>query len=151
MKSWLIAGILVLILLTTSLSTGIPFNGNQELISPSDRIKEDQIFVYNDRIVITIDNAEWTSYTDTNSMDPLIDETANGLELVPKNENELYVGDVVAYEPTWAEGLIVHRIVEKNHDENGTYFILRGDNNTTSDPGKVRFKQIKYVLIGVLY
>ena len=33
----------------------------------------------------------------------------------------------------------------------GIYFILKGDNNPEQDPGRVRFKQIKRVLIGVIY
>ncbi len=46
--------------------------------------------------------------------------------------------------------LIIHRVVEIGEDEQGTYFITKGDNNFFSD-GKVRFGQIKYVTIGVIY
>ena len=31
------------------------------------------------------------------------------------------------------------------------YFIMKGDNNPTSDPGKVRFSQMNRVLIAIIY
>lgn len=122
-----------------------------DLNSPSDIIKEDQIYVFKDKIVINIKNATLASYADTNSMDPLLDIGANGIEIIPESEDQINVGDVVAYESKFSKGLIVHRVFEKNQDENGTYFRLKGDNNSFKDPEKVRFSQIEYQLIGVLY
>jgi len=45
----------------------------------------------------------------------------------------------------------VHRVVYKGKDSIGTYFILKGDNNEEVDPGKVRFEQIKYKTIAIIY
>ncbi|MEK6922639.1 MAG: hypothetical protein AABX08_02460 [Nanoarchaeota archaeon] len=123
----------------------------KELHSPRDRIKEDQIHVFRDRIVIDVEGASWSKYANTNSMDPFIDEGANGIEIMPESEDELYVGDVVAYESQYVQGLTVHRIVEIGNDGTGKYFVLKGDNLDMEDPEKVRFSQIKYVLIGVIY
>ncbi len=47
--------------------------------------------------------------------------------------------------------LIVHRIVEIGNDDEGRYYILKGDNNRFADPGKIRYPQIRYVLIAVVY
>lgn len=124
---------------------------DKELNSPSDWISEDQIHVYDSHIVLDIENATWARFTDTNSMDPLIDEDSNGIEIIPISEDQIKVGDVVAYESDYSQGVIIHRVIEKATDDKGTYFIIKGDNNKEQDPGKVRFDQIKRVLVGVIY
>jgi hypothetical protein len=122
-----------------------------EIASPADRVLEDQILVTNDKVVLNIKNAEWASFTDTNSMDPVIDAGANAIEVVPKSEDEIQVGDIVAYKSDYAEGTIIHRIVHKAQDDKGTYFVLKGDNNPINDPGKIRFSQIKSVVVAIIY
>ncbi len=123
----------------------------KERDSPADRIKESQIHVYDNSVVIQVDNPEWSTFTDTNSMDPVIDNGANAIHVVPQSEDDLQVGDIVAYESQYANGTIIHRIIDKGIDEQGTYFIMKGDNNPTQDPGKVRFSQIKRVLVAIIY
>jgi hypothetical protein len=119
--------------------------------SPYDWIKEDQIHVYNNRIIIDIKDAEWASFTDTNSMDPLIDQGTNGIEIVPNSPEDIHVGDIVSYESKYAEGTIIHRVVEIGRDSQGWYARMKGDNVEKADPGRVRFSQIKRVLVGILY
>ena len=133
----------------SSVFTG--YDESVERLSPSDRIKEDQIFVYNDRVVIYIDNPEWARFTDTNSMDPLLDDSANAIEIVPKSPEEIRVGDIISYESEYASGTFIHRVVKTGSDENGWYCTAKGDNNPTDDPGRIRFKQIKRVLVAVIY
>jgi len=136
----------------TVLSTSniqIPFSTNAtEKASPKDRISEDQILILPDKIIINVNQASWAKYTNTNSMDPLLDEEANGLEITPQNQEDLQVGDVIAYETNL--GIIVHRIIQINEDEQGWYCITKGDNSNLADQ-KVRFEQVKFVLIGVIY
>ena len=124
---------------------------SKDVPSPSDWIKEEQIKVYNDRVVIDLKNAGWAAFTDTNSMDPMIDSTANAIEIVPNSEREINVGDVVSYKSKYADGVIIHRVVKKDKDGNGGYFIMKGDNNPYEDPEKVRFGQIQRVLVAVIY
>ncbi len=119
--------------------------------SPADRIKEEQIRVGREDVIISIKGAEWASFTDTNSMDPIIDAEAHAIEVIPQSEDEIQVGDIVAYESEYAEGSIIHRVAYKGEDENGRYFVMKGDNNPTSDPGKVRFSQIKRVVVAIIY
>ena len=116
--------------------------------APGDWIDENQVKVYSDKIVIDIDGASLSKYADSGSMKPVLDRQSNGIRIVPKTENDIKVGDIVSYKN--GNELIVHRVVEKSVDEEGVYFILKGDNNNYSD-GKVRFKDIKYVTIGVLW
>lgn len=119
--------------------------------SPHDWIKTEQISVYNDEVIIKIKNPEWAIFTDTKSMDPVIDSTANALEIIPKSEKDIHIGDIVAYKSEYKEGIITHRVVDIGYDAFGWYAGLKGDNNDYIDPGKVRFEQIKRVVVAVIY
>ncbi|MFH1211018.1 MAG: S24/S26 family peptidase [archaeon] len=132
-------------------STELPMSGNKSMPSPYDRVPESSIHVYPDKVVIDMDNVQWASYADTHSMEPVLRAGANGLELIPKSDSDIHVGDIVAYNASWADGLIVHRVIDSGYDAYGTYYTLKGDNNSSADPGKVRFSQVEYVLIGVIY
>ncbi|MBU0757328.1 MAG: hypothetical protein KKF44_04630 [Nanoarchaeota archaeon] len=124
---------------------------NEEQASPHDWIKQSQIHVEKDRVVIDIKNAEWAMFTDTNSMDPVIDEDSHAIEIVPESPGDIHVGDIVSYDSKFSDGTIIHRVVRIGFDETGWYCIMKGDNNRDEDPGKVRFPQIKRVLVGILY
>lgn len=123
----------------------------RERPSPQDRIKEEQIHVYDDRVVIRIDNPEWSAFTDTNSMDPVLDYGANGIHIKPTKPSDIAIGDIVAYQPHGSEKTIIHRVISIEADDDGLYYILKGDNNPREDPGKIRFSQIKRVLVAIIY
>ena len=134
----------------TSNSFEIPFSLNStELASPNNHIKEDQIRIYKDRIVIEIDKPYWSKFANTNSMDPLIDENSNGIEIKPISEDQIIAGDIISYK--YNNSLIIHRVMEVGQDTKGWYAITKGDNNTFTDQEKVRFNQVEGILIGILY
>ena len=147
-----LAGFFSYAFLASSLSFEKPIDFNVNTSkndAPSDWINRGQIDVSDNRIIINLKDASLSSYAPTGSMKPVFDEKANGIRIVPENEDELEVGDIISFQKTPGE-LIVHRIVEKGRDEQGTYFITKGDNNREND-GKVRFNEIKYVTVGVLW
>lgn len=146
---WLANGIAANVESPASFNVLDSFSNERE--SPSDWIKENQIHVYKDRIVIDIENAVWSRFTDTNSMDPIIDVTSNGIEVMPVSADQIQVGDVISYKSDYANGILIHRVIEKGKDEEGIYFIVKGDNNNSADPGKVRFSQVEGVLVGIIY
>ncbi len=121
-----------------------------EINSPSDHVKEEQIKVYNDRVIIDLNNPQWAKFTDTNSMDPMIDAGTNSIEIKPKLE-DIHVGDIISYKPENVDYFIVHRIVEINEDEQGWYCKVKGDNLTNNDPGKIRFEQINGLVVALIY
>jgi len=123
----------------------------KEKSSPSDWIKKDQIHVYNDKVIIDLKNSEWAEFKDTNSMDPVFDSESNSIELHPLAPEQLSVGDIVSYRSKYADGIIIHRIIETGYDDSGWYAILKGDNNPSIDPGKIRFSQVEGVVVAVLY
>jgi hypothetical protein len=118
--------------------------------SPDDWIREGNIEIYNDRVIIYIDNASISRYEDSNSMVPVLDSGVNGIRIVPEPD-DIHIGDIVSYEAGWIDGLVVHRVVYIGEDELGKYYILKGDNNTKNDPEKVRFEQIRYVTVALIY
>jgi hypothetical protein len=126
-------------------------NDVQERPSPKDRVAENQILVTNDKVVINLKDAQWASFTDTNSMDPVIDGEANAIEIAPKSEDDVQVGDIVSYISEYSDGIIIHRVAGKAKDDKGTYFTMKGDNNPANDPGRVRFSQIKSVVVAIIY
>src|SRR3989339_1401103 len=130
--------ILLAILVMANMAVSI-FSESPEKSSPSDTVKEGQIQVFEDRIVINVSNAGWAGYRDSNSMDPVIDSEANGIVVIPESEDEINVGDIVSYTPAGSEDLVVHRIVNVGSDDEGRFYTLKGDNNSSSDPDRVRF------------
>jgi signal peptidase I len=123
---------------------GLQENSN----APGDWIKENKIHVYANAVCIDVENVSLSNYAASGSMRPVLDSNSNGIRVVPRDESELKVGDIVSYEKD--KDLIVHRIIEIGSDKKGKWFITKGDNNAGSD-GKIRFSDIKYVTIGMLY
>jgi uncharacterized Fe-S cluster-containing protein len=116
--------------------------------APSDWLKEENILILDDKIILKLEGATLSSYIDSGSMSPTLDENTNGIRIVPKSEEDIEVGDIISYR--FAGMLIVHRVIEKGADDDGIYFIIKGDNNLIGD-GKIRFKDIEYVTVAIIY
>ncbi|MEM4260442.1 MAG: signal peptidase I [Candidatus Woesearchaeota archaeon] len=153
--------IIIIIFLFGMASSSIYANINSErpfginitpnINSPADRISQDQIKVYNDRVVIYIDNPQWASFTPTGSMEPVLNEKTNAIEIKPKSIEDIKVGDIISYKSKYVDGILIHRVIYKGNDEEGAYVIVKGDNNPVSDPGRIRFNQIERVVVGLIY
>ena len=118
-----------------------------EIYSPSDWISEEKIKMKDGKLLLDIENFTIAGFTDTNSMDPVIDENANSIEI--KATKDLKIGDIVSYHYNGKK--IIHRIIDIGEDEEGVYYIMKGDNNQYIDSGKIRFEQISGVVVGILY
>ena len=119
-----------------------------EKFSPQNWIDENGIVVFDDKVVIYLKNPSLSRYAWSGSMRPVLDGDANGIRIVPESADQISVGDIITFEK--GNALIVHRVVEKGIDEQGTYFITKGDNNDFND-GKIRFNDIKYVTVAIVY
>ncbi len=122
---------------------------SSEIMSPQDHISEEQIRVYDDRVVLDVDDPVWSSFTDTNSMDPLLDAGANGIEIKPVSEDDIHIGDVISYKS--GNGVVIHRVIGVGYDELGIYYVVKGDNNPIPDKEKVRFSDVQGILVAVVY
>ncbi len=119
--------------------------------SPADRISEEDIHVLDDKVIIEIMNPEWARFTGTKSMDPVFDDTANTIQIIPESLSEIYEGDIVSYDSEYSEGIVIHRVVHIGYDNEGWFARFKGDNNLILDPGKIRFEQIRRVTVGIIY
>lgn len=99
-------------------------------------------------------------YCDSHSMNPTISCEHTTIQYPPKSENEIQKGDIIWYKQ--ANRLIIHRVLEKGRDSEGVYFRTKGDANNGFiansrdykdylDPKIVRFKDIKYKVVGVIW
>ena len=123
----------------------------EEKQSPADRIQNSDINVFANSVRIDIKNSKWRKFIDSNSMDPLIDEGTTTIEIKPKNEDEIKVGDIIAFNAEGYDYAFVHRVVEIGNDNDGIYFVTKGDNYYNEDHDKVRFLDIEGIVVGVLY
>lgn len=119
--------------------------------TPSDHLSERDILVYGDKVTLDVRGAILARFTDTASMDPVFDEKANALEVEPESEEQVNEGDIIAYQTEEMGFTAIHRVVAKNEDTEGTYYIVKGDNNPRADPYKVRFDDIKSVVVAIIY
>lgn len=124
------------------------YGNSQEISSPSEWLTNKDINVYKDKVILNIENTRYVSVTNTNSMDPFIDENTNVLEILPENLNDIQIGDIISFEIETGE-VYIHRVVNKGYDEKGLYFITKGDNNPNTDP--VITREVKGVVYGILY
>ncbi len=125
------------------------FESPMDVQGPHQRILDHQVEIQPDRVVLHLPNVQFAGFTATHSMDPVIDSDSNALEIVPQTENDIHVGDIVSYR--YKEDILIHRVIDVKKDEQGTYYTMKGDNNPSPDPIKVRFGQIQRVLVAILY
>jgi len=77
--------------------------------------------------------------------DMVIVEKTNVLDMIKElNPENIKTGDVIVYEKNSTGGIenIIHRVVAVNESEGQKYYILKGDNNTIEDQGKVLPDQV---------
>ncbi len=166
MKHTLVVMLLVMFYFVLGLVSGVFLSGyaNREQLpagnffavpeerpSPGDHLKESQIKVYNNKVEIDLGKYQgsWARFAGSNSMDPVLDESANSIEIIPQTTDDIQVGDIIAF--TYGSSLIVHRVLEIGYDELGWFARTGGDNSAVADPGKRRYDDIKYVTVLIAY
>ncbi|MBI5072870.1 hypothetical protein HZA99_03560 [Candidatus Woesearchaeota archaeon] len=132
----------------TKLNSMLTFS-SAEIMSPQDHISEDAIHVSDANVVLDIPHAQWSSFTDTNSMDPLLDVGANGIEIIPHSADDIHLGDVISYQS--GSDMVIHRVIGIDSDDSGIYYTIKGDNNPIADNVRVRFADVSGILVAVVY
>ena len=111
----------------------------------------DDGFTYNES------NVSFSMFAATGSMRPVLDEDSIAVIQPLSNISDVQVGEIVSYTQRNATGLridvndIVHRVIRIGSDEQGTYLIMKGDNNALEDSGRVREDQLKDKVIAIFY
>jgi len=150
--AWFIMGfvfavaILAVLVVGSGTITGFSVFGVSD--EPFDHVEERSLLLFDDMLIVKIPGVSLSEYSLSGSMGPYFGEGANGIRVKPEREEDIHIGDIVSFYK--GQELIVHRVVEKGRDKEGIYFVTKGDNNLFRD-GKIRFKDIEYVTIGVLW
>ena len=155
-KSYKVEMILIAVILAVLLFSILSLNNfsltgfftEEKVNAPSSHISEGDIIASKGNVIINVSNLILTRYVNSDSMAPLLGNGAMGIEIIPTSKEDIHVGDVVTFRRD--DILIAHRVVEIGSDEDGGYFITKGDNNNAEDD-KIRFEQIESVLVGVIY
>jgi len=124
-----------------------------DIPSPRDIVPNENIAYNKAKKTITIKGIRgdiWlTTVSDTNSMDPVMDYGHTCILTSDFNHEDLVIGSVVVY---WnGERDIIHRITDIGDDDEGRFYILKGDNNSQPDNYIVRDWHIHWLLLGVIY
>ena len=72
-----------------------------------------------------------------------------GIEITPKSEEDIKKGNVIAYKSN--SRLSAHEVILTGKDDKGWYAVLRGHDPEGYGNEKVRFEQIEYTILGVIY
>ncbi len=120
------------------------------LLTPQSRIPEGSIILERNRIVMLVENPSLARFADTGSMLPLISHESKAIQVPPGNYSDILPGDIISFEDD-AGSIIIHRVVETGFDENGWYAVTRGDNALAEDMERVRFGQVRRILVAVIY
>ena len=128
-----------------------PLSADASLHAAQDRLNEDQIKVFSDRVVLELSGAKYAQVAPTSSMLPFLHSGSHTLEVQPESESDLSVGDVISFYVKEKQAYVVHAITEIGSDNDGWYAKTKGFNNPGEDPWTVRFNDIQGVLVGVLY
>lgn len=129
--------------------TRTPLGGKSSSAISEDRILDSMIHLYKDKLVVAAEGLMYAKVEDTKSMEPLLSKNSHTIEVQPIIE-DMKPGDIISfYEPSVSK-IIVHYIVEIGYDEYGWYAITKGYNNDFVDDWKVRFENVKGVVVGIL-
>lgn len=125
--------------------------GKQPLpnMTPKNRVDLSDLHFTERTVVLNIDGAMPGVIAPSNSMAPLLSADNVVLEKVAESPGDVFVGDIIIFEQ---DGIrIIHRVIEIGWDESGWYAITKGDNNPQPDSEKVRFGQIRGLVVGIVY
>lgn len=121
-------------------------------VMPKDRISEQEIKVYPDSVVIEAPHAVWATFADTGSMEPLLFQGANALQMKPSKQDDIQVGDIISYKPFFLnDTILIHRVVAIEGTGENWRAYAQGDANPFQDPEPITFDQIERVTFAVVY
>ncbi|MFH1916443.1 MAG: hypothetical protein ABIJ21_04205 [Nanoarchaeota archaeon] len=119
--------------------------------SPSDRIPAEKIQIEGNKVIIQVEQPMKGSITNSTSELPLLNEYSSTIEITPASEADIHIGDIIVYHSLEFSLPIMHRVVSQGYDIDGWFIITQGDNNFSPDDEKVRFFQVRSIVVGIIY
>jgi signal peptidase len=88
-------------------------------------------------IVLAVFAFQHTGVIVSGSMEPVLYK--GDIVLLESNPSSIEVGDIIVYHAIWLNSEpVVHRVITNGISSTGEdYYLTKGDNNPTQDPGKV--------------
>lgn len=126
-----------------------PSKNLESIPSPSDIVKDSDIDLFTNKLIIDIPGLSVVSYKDSQSMLPLLTNSSHGIRVKPQSQFDIQLGDIISF--NMSNMTVVHRVIDVKSDEKGLYFVTQGDNSAVTDKNKIRFDDVEWKLIGVLY
>jgi len=128
----------------------VSLQGPVERNSPQDWISQSQIEMTSEGVFVRISNPQWAIFADSNSMDPVFDAGSHAIQIIPTDKSQVQVGDILSYQSPLGF-VMIHRVIEIGEDAEGWYAIVKGDNNPTPDPWKIRWDMVRRITVAVIY
>ena len=141
----------ILLILFMSFIVGCSVNDTNEV-----KVKTTNVHFYNDKIVIDLPLDYYYSGNHIgNSMYPVITENTCEIVLPVKNDTVIEIGDIISFNVTKEYCIknncrYMHRVVKKGIDNDGEYYITKGDNNLFKDRIRIRKNDINYMVIMII-
>ena len=104
------------------------------------RINKDKIQVYENAIVIEVYDAQ---VNNKDIRDPLVNKDSNMIQIIPDLPQSIKEGDIITYEKE--DRIKTNRVEIVGQDQKGYYYLI------SEEQDKVRFIDIKSIIIGILY
>jgi hypothetical protein len=121
----------------------------KEIPSPQIRIGTDSIAFLPDKVIINKPGIMGSTYTNTNSMDPILDQGMTGLSYPVNKDTELYEGDIITYDINGR--LYTHTIKYILQNNNEKIYIVSGTTSNFLLNSKVPHNKVLYVKVGNIF
>jgi signal peptidase I len=119
--------------------------------TPNDYIKPNDIIIYPNGVFIKINNSQEVEFLNTGSMFPVFHKGHTAIQYKPKNESELFIGDIISFKNNQNKS-VTHRIIKIYKNEtNINKYITKGDNNLFKDKDEIIFDNIEGKIIIIIY
>lgn len=117
--------------------------------SVDNKISMQKIVGYHSNIIINEEGLSYGIVPDTGSMLPAIPH--NSTILFKKDFDEIKVGDIVQANNGDDNCKVLHRVIKITEKDNKIIYTTQGDNNRVADSCIFEEKDIKSVIVGVIY
>ena len=117
--------------------------------APRQHVPFSDVDIKTDAVTIRIDNVSAGIVAPTGSMLPLLTNNTLVLEKTPLKPRDIAPGDIIIYESESTR--IIHRVIAVGMDDAGWFAVAKGDSNDEPDPYRVRFPQVRGVVVGIIY
>ena len=145
--------VLAIVFLFLGFSLHVPLAAEERLattnlvVESTQRIPFDSIKVYPDEVRIEYPGLTYAK-VNSDSMAPLLTHDSVVFEKHPESAAEIHVGDVISFYEPFADGVVLHMVVEIVEQDGKTFYRTQGTANEEVDDWLVPFENVKGIMVG---